>query len=213
MNIIEKIHKHEKLIATKQKPCFCPKCKSTHVNFTLHECRYRLFHVIIDSLVHTIESFLGRWKCSLCKKTFTSYPEYALPYKRYVKDHCLSFSQAYVKDDTETYRSVSSAIGYTTRTQEIDNRMLAWSTVWRWLRFFGSLKYTLRNAFDLIRQADPNSPVFRQMFPIYHGKYKSKQRKTSLDQSIQLFSAEPEYHRIFGHSFFSPELATKSGWS
>ncbi|MQS22823.1 hypothetical protein E4K58_25955 [Escherichia coli] len=90
--------------------------------------------------------------------------------------------------------------------------MLAWSTVWRWLRFFGSLKYTLRNAFDLIRQADPNSPVFRQMFPIYHGKYKSKQRKTSLDQSIQLFSAEPEYHRIFGHSFF-PELATKSGWS
>ncbi|MBE7548707.1 MAG: hypothetical protein HS127_16775 [Planctomycetia bacterium] len=45
------------------------------------------------------------------------------------KDHCLSFSQAYVKDDTETYRSVSSAIGYTTRTQEIDNRMLAWSTV------------------------------------------------------------------------------------
>ncbi|QII11753.1 hypothetical protein KsCSTR_23740 [Candidatus Kuenenia stuttgartiensis] len=32
---------HEKLIATKQKPCFCPKCKSTHVNFTLHECRYR----------------------------------------------------------------------------------------------------------------------------------------------------------------------------
>ncbi|MBE7545626.1 MAG: hypothetical protein HS127_00460 [Planctomycetia bacterium] len=45
-----KIHKHEKLIATKQKPCFCPKCKSTHVNFTLHECRYRLFHVIIDSL-------------------------------------------------------------------------------------------------------------------------------------------------------------------
>ncbi|MBE7546296.1 MAG: hypothetical protein HS127_03970 [Planctomycetia bacterium] len=62
------------------------------------------------------------------------YPEYALPYKRYVKDHCLSFSQAYVKDDTETYRSVSSAIGYYYRTQEIDNRMLAWSTVWRWLR-------------------------------------------------------------------------------
>ncbi|MBE7548106.1 MAG: hypothetical protein HS127_13555 [Planctomycetia bacterium] len=89
--------------------------------------------------------------------------------------------------------------------------MLAWSTVWRWLRFFGSLKYTLRNAFDLIRQADPNSPVFAKCFPFTTESIKQT-TKTSLDQSIQLFSAEPEYHRIFGHSFF-PELATKSGWS
>ncbi len=57
---------HEKDILTKQTPYLCPKCKSTHSVFTLHERRHRLFHVIIDSLVHTIESFPGRWKCSLC---------------------------------------------------------------------------------------------------------------------------------------------------
>lgn len=212
MDIVEKIHEHEKDFLTKQTPSLCPKCKSTHGDFTLHERRRRLFYVIIDSLVHTIESFLGRWKCSLCKKTFTSYPEYALPYKRYVKDHCLSFSRAYLEDDTETYLSVSSAIGYTTPTQEIDDRMLAGSTVWRWLRFFGSLKNTLHNAFDLIRQASPDSWVFRQISPIHPRKYQSNERKIILQHALRLFTAEVAYHRFFGFSFF-PDLATKNSWS
>lgn len=221
MVIVEKIRAHEKDILTKQAPYLCPKCKSTHRVFTLHERRHRLFHVIIDSLVHTIESFLGRWKCSLCKKTFTFYPEYALPYKRYVKDHCFSFSQAYLEDDTETYRSVSSAIGYTTRTpvcvqprtgmQEIDDRMLAGSTVWRWLSFFGSLKNTLHNAFDLIRQTAGDSRVFRQISPIHPRKYQSDERKTLLQHALRLFRAEPVYRNLFGFSFF-PDLATCLSW-
>lgn len=212
VDMVEKISAHEKDILVKQAPYLCPKCKSIHRVFTLHERRHRLFHVIIDSLVHTIESFLGRWKCSVCKMTFTLYPEYALPYKRYVKDHCFSFSRAYLEDDTETYRSVSSAIGYTTRTQEIDDRMLAGSTVWRWLSFFGSLKNTLRNAFDLIRQASGDSRVFRQIAPIYPRKYQSNARKTLLQHALQLFTAAVAYHRLFGSSFF-PDLATKHSWS
>ncbi|MBE7446209.1 MAG: hypothetical protein HS132_13515 [Planctomycetia bacterium] len=87
----------------------------------------------------------------------------------------------------------------------IDNRMLARSAVWRWPGFFGSLKNTLRNAFDLIRQAAPNSPVFRHISPPYPGKYKSKQRKTFLERALQLFNAGEEYHLIFGCSFF-PDL-------
>lgn len=212
MVIVEKICAHEKDILTKQTPHVCLRCKSIHRDFTLHERRHRLFYVITDLLVRTVESFLGRWKCSLCKATFTSYPEYALPHKRYVKDHCLSLCQAYVKNDTATYRSVSSAIGYTTQTQEIDDRMLAGSTVWRWLSFFGSLKNTLRNAFDLIRQADPNSPVFRQLSPIYPRKYKSFKRKIVLELSNRLLTAEQAYHQLFAHSFF-PDLATKNAWS
>ncbi|WP_169704257.1 hypothetical protein, partial [Candidatus Kuenenia stuttgartiensis] len=126
-----------------------------------------------------------------------------------VKDHCLSFSQAYVKDDTETYRSVSSAIGYTTRTQEIDNRMLAWSTVWRWLRFFGSLKYTLRNAFDLIRQADPNSPVFAKCFPFTTESIKANNEKPP---SINRFNCSAPSRNIteFLGIHFSPNWQQKA---
>lgn len=208
----EKFIAHEKDIATKQTPRFCPKCKHSHSDFKLHERRNRVFYVIIDFLVNTVESFLGRWKCSLCKATFTYYPEYALPYKRYVMDHCRSFSKAYVENDTANYQDASSAIGYTTQRQQADDRMLAKSTVWRWLSSFGSLTITTRNAFNRIRQSDPNSTVFRQISPICPGKYRSKERKSVLERALLLFTAEAEYHRIFGRSFF-PDLATKFSWS
>ena len=207
MGIIEKIRQHEKDIVIKQTPDSCQNCKSTQSDFTLHERRHRLFYVIIDSLVHTIESFLGRWKCSLCKTTFTANPEHVLPYKRHVKDQCLSLGKAYVENDAETYRGVTAAIGYTTQTEKIDDRMLAGSTVWRWLSFFGSLEKTLRNTLDLIRQKDPNSTVFRKQFPIHRKKYQSKKRKHILERAFRWFTAEAELKLVFGHKYF-PDLAT-----
>ena len=98
----EEFREHERSIVTKQAPHFCPKCESSHDDFKLHERRDRLFYVIIDSFVHTVESFLGRWKCSLCRATFTVYPKYALPYKRYVRDVCISLSEDYVRDNKKT---------------------------------------------------------------------------------------------------------------
>lgn len=203
---------HERSIVTKQGPRFCPKCKSDHDDFKLHERRDRLFYVIIDSFVHTVESFLGRWKCCLCRATFTLYPRYALPYKRYVRDVCISLGKEYVENDAATYRSVSSFIGYTTQTQKTDERKLAGSTVWRWLGFFGSLKNTLRNAFEIIRQSAPNSTVFRQMSPIHSKKYRSEERKTVLEQAFRLFTADAEFQAIWKRSFF-PDLATRDFWS
>ena len=134
---------HERSIVTKQGPRFCPKCESSHDDFKLHERRNRLFYVIIDSFVHTVESFLGRWKCCLCRATFTLYPKYTLPYKRYVRDVCISLGKDYVTNDAATYLDVSSFIGYTTQMQKTDERKLAGTTVWRWLSFFGSPKRTL----------------------------------------------------------------------
>ena len=203
---------HENSIVTNQTPHFCPKCKGTHDDFKLHECRHRLFYVVIDSLVHTVESFLARWKCFLCRATFTAYPEYALPYKRYVKDFCVFLDGEYLEKDAATYKNITSTIGYTTQTQKIDERKLVGSTVWRWLGFFGSLKDTLRNAFDIIRQAAPNSTVFRQMSPIHPKKYRSEERKIVLEQAFQLFTADAEFQDILGHSIF-PDLATKTCWS
>lgn len=203
---------HERSIVTKQTPHFCQKCKSSHDDFKLHECRHRLFYVIIDSFVHTVESFLGRWKCSLCRATFTAYPAYAIPYKRYVRDVCISLSEDYVTKDAATYLDVSSLTGYAPQTQKADERQLAGSTVWRWLSFFGSLKNALRNVFEIIRQSAPNSTVFRQMSPIHHKKYRSEERKTVLEQAFRLFTADAEFQGIWKRSFF-PDLATRSFWS
>lgn len=208
----KEFREHEHSIVTKQGPRFCPKCKSDGNDFKLHERRDRLFYVIIDSFVHTVASFLGRWKCCLCRATFTLYPQYALPYKRYGRDVGISLTKAYVTNDAATYRSVTSAIGYTTQTQKIDDRMLAGTTVWRWLGFFGSLKNTLRNAFEIIRQSAPNSTVFRQMSPIHSKKYRSEERKTVLEQAFRLFTADAGFQAIWRHSFF-PDLATRPFWS
>jgi len=203
---------HERSIITKQAPHFCPKCESCHDDFKLHECRHRTFYVVIDSLIHTIASFLGRWKCSSCRATFTVYPQYAIPYKRYVRDVCISFSEDYVTKDAATYRSVSSFIGYAPQTQKAEERQLAGSTVWRWLRFFGSLKKALRNVFEIIRQSSPGSTIFRQMSPIHPKKYRSEERKIVLERAFRLFAADAEFQGIWGYQFF-PDLATRSFWS
>lgn len=211
-NEFNEFYEHELSIITKKEPHFCPKCGSSHSDFKCHECRHRLFYVVIKSLVHTVESFLGRWKCSLCRATFTAYPEYALPYKRYVKDFCVSLGNDYVQNDAATYLSVIKSTEYKTETTNENPRTLERSTVWRWLSFFGSLKNTLHNAFEIIRQSAPNSTVFRRMSPIHPKKYRSEERKSILEWAFQLFTAEAEFQGILGHSFF-PDLATRYFWS
>ena len=205
-------HVHEQSITAQQAPHFCKKCKSSRNDFKLHECRHRLFYVVIDSLVHRVESFLGRYKCLVCRATFTVYPEYALPYKRYVKDFCVSLGKEYLEKDAKTYQHVVEPVEHKTETANENPRMLERSTVWRWLGFFGSLKDTLRNAFDIIRQAAPNSTVFRQTSPIHPKKYRSDERKIVLEQAFQLFTADAEFQGIWGHSLF-PDLATRFFWS
>jgi len=68
----------------------CPICKEAPDYFKPHDCRKRVFLVIVEWVVQKIESVLGRWKCPLCNHTFTYYPNFAIPYKRYVKDNILT---------------------------------------------------------------------------------------------------------------------------
>ena len=56
----------------------CPKCSEIPPEFKLHDQRSRLFRFIEDSLVCVIEGVLVRYKCLLCKRTFTIYPDFVL---------------------------------------------------------------------------------------------------------------------------------------
>ena len=110
---------------------------------------------------------------------------------------CVSLGEYYLKKDAVTYQDITSTIGYTTQTQKIDERKLAGSTVWRWLGFFGSLKNTLRNALEIIRQAAPNSTVFRQMSPIHPKSIEAMNEKSSLSRHFNC-SPPTQNIRIFG---------------
>jgi len=191
---------------------FCPKCNVTAEHLTLHERRRRVFLFVDNRFIRKVRALLGRWKCHCCKSTFTLYPQFALPYKRYVKEHILTVSRHYVEDDRSTYRTVvrhsGLAIGYESDKGEVDERQLVGSTPWRWLSFIGSLQKSLREGLYLIRQKSPTSEVFRKTCPIHPRKYQSDERKKLLQRCMQLFYADDEYQTLFGLSIF-PQFATR----
>ena len=147
----------------------------------------------------------------LCNQTFTEYPPFALPYKRYVKGEVLKFCQRYVEEDQATYRSKVRVNGmpvcYEGQGEEIDDRRLVPSTLWRWVDFLGGMKKTLQEALRLIRQKAPSSGIFREIYPIASQKYRSDARRIVLQRCLRLFRAEGEYLPLFGTSIFL-QLAT-----
>lgn len=216
MSPVEKIKTHEQEIVSGQAPenlKHCPRCQGTPQSFESHGLRHRIFLVIIGAFVHQIPSFLGRWKCPLCHCSFTYYPDFALPFKRYLKDSILPLARTYLEEDTSTYRKLvqdnDSAIGYASSEQKegIDERQLQGSTIWRWFSFIGSLKQTLCHGLNIIRQKSPSSFVFREVRPVHCRKYKSEKRKVLLGFCQRFFAAEAAFNCLFGSSIF-PWFAT-----
>jgi hypothetical protein len=214
MTIFEKIEAHTQAVLSNQIPddlTICPRCQQSPPLFKLHDVRQRNFLVIIENLVHLIHGFLARWQCTLCGQSFTWYPDFALPYKRYVKDSIVQLSLRYVEDDKTTYNQVvqhqSSLIAYNT-DKGIQEPSLAGSTVHRWLSWIGeTLKAPLTQALNLIRQKDPSSTIFRKIRPLATHKYRTLNRSSILDSAMRLFVAESEYNALFGASIF-PRFAT-----
>ena len=219
MDSISQIKAHEEQVISGQVPDhlqICPRCRIATRDFKLHERRKRQFLVIIDNLVQLVMGLLGRWKCSICSLTFTDYPEFAIPYKHYVKDHVSDMSHEYVEDDEKSLGDVTGndCIGYGSEDEQdipSDERHLNRSTLWRWTNFLGSLKDTLRKARQLIRSRDPSSTLFRQSAAVPESKYRTAQRGRTLKRCYQLLQTELEYKCLFSFSFF-PHLATACKW-
>ena len=60
--------------------------------------------VISDRSVETIACTLVRWRCPVCRRTFTEYPFFATPHKRYLRPQMMSRALQYVEDDAVSYR-------------------------------------------------------------------------------------------------------------
>ena len=167
MTILEKIEAHKQAILSSQVPedlTTCPCCHQSPPEFKLHDVRQRSFRVIIENLVHLVQGFLARWKCTLCKHSFTWYPDFAIAYKRYVKDSIVKLSSKYVEDDKTTYNQTvqhqSSFIAYTT-DKEIQEPCLAGSTVHRWLEL--DWRNSQRTIKPRTRPYPPERPILQHL--------------------------------------------------
>jgi hypothetical protein len=197
----------------------CPHCDQRSVGFKYHACRSRWFYVIVERVVQQVRSALTRWKCLVCETTFTVYPDFALPYKRYVRQDLCRLSQRYVFDDGLSYRKAVQVNGMPVfydavedGSHRIDERTLAHSTVHRWISFLGDLKQTLAQAWQLIRAKSPSCELFRTSTAVACHKYRSQQRKILLQTCGRLLKADQAYDQLFQISIFT-HLATVCRWS
>ena len=200
----------------------CPYCKIKPDGFTLHDTRKRLFSCKHEGLIKTVKSFITRWQCPLCGKKTTVYPEFAVPYKRYVTEIILEKCNKYLEDDlpekekpvtyVKAVQNNNMPIFYHNEETEPPNyRSLAPSTVHRWLSTLSSFSETVRRALQLIKQKSSTSTIFRKILPVASRKYRSIKRKNALQNVRKLLHVNHEYRNLFTSSIF-PNLATVCQW-
>lgn len=187
----------------------CPRCKENPGEFKLHDQRKRKFRVVVEALVKVIITVLIRWKCPLCKKTFSMYPSFAVAHKQYTLPQILEISERYLKQKEVCYedapREGELRIGYLGKPDSF----LAGSTVWRWVGWLGSLHEPLSKALDLIRQKCPSTTdIFRRVEPAFGNKYKSDVRRIVVGTAMRVLSIFKEYEKIFHRPFF-PQFAIR----
>lgn len=216
--IREEIQAYARAVWNKEVRCDlerCPRCRRGTEEFCLHDRRERTFLIVIERLVEKVVSALTRWRCRLCKQTFTLYPAFALPRKRYVRQKVFDLAQRYVDDEHQSYRKAVKVSGmpvfYESRHGAIDDRVLSHSTLYRWMGLFSSLSRTRLEVLRRIRGKSPTSEVLRKAVQVPPWKYRSPRRKRVLQNCLRLLRAEQEYRSLFGVSVF-PRLATVCSW-
>lgn len=176
--------------------------------------RSRIILLVISSLVERVQTYLTRWKCTLCLQSFTLYPDFALPHKRYALPFIQERCASYVEDKTRTYAESVLEDGMPIMYEDADSGMQLWpSTLWRWIRTLGGFAETTRSALHLIQQKSPSTVLFRTLSAHRIGKhqYRTLGRKRVLERCFCLLAACRVYGSVFGSRVF-PELATACGF-
>jgi hypothetical protein len=181
----------------------CPKCKTSSKFFKRHELKDRKFKIIEDLIVYIVIGLLIRWKCPGCGKTFTQYPWFAVPYKRYTLPTIFDLCWQYLENELLSYRKlveIWSPVEY-----KSDDIHLQHSTIYRWITTLGSYSVIIRESLRLILEAKPGSPIVRVLsnISVFSRKYKNKKRKKILINCKKIICLEKVYHAVFRVSIFS----------
>ncbi len=154
--------------------------------------------------------------CAVASGLPTTRP-FALPRKRFAKEPVLKKAGEYLgtaQSYAETVKYQGMPIMYDDRTPAGLEKAsgLAPSTVWRWLSWLGGMPGTLRAAWELIRQKEPNGTLHRQLWVVSPRKYRSQQRGDTLVRAMQLLAVDRVCEGILGQGIF-PRYAISQGWS
>ena len=191
----------------------CPDCRLQSAFFKPHAYRERKFLVIIEMSIKTVTSALIRFKCPDCGKTFTYYPDFALPYKRYTRPTITSFSQVYLEDEAISYRKALIVDGSEPGYQN-ENRMMAPTTIHRWNTTLSQLIKMPQKALDLILKQNPAANIGPQLdrLSVASRKFKIQTRQQQLLNACRVLKIEAVFTTNFQVSIFT-ELASKYGFS
>jgi len=166
-------------------------------------------------MVHLVPGYLPRFKCSACGRTFTEYPPFALPHKRYSTPSILDRARRFFQGRGMAYRKAMwvdrQRIVYAPHDGREDLRQLSHTTLWRWVGWLGSMTGLVAAGLKLIRDKNPGADLFRRLYPIDPRRYRSEQRRQVLQDAARLLDAAVEFERLFGVRFF-PDFATGPGF-
>ena len=182
----------------------CPRCSVDSSFFKIHAYRERRFLIIIDMLIKVAYCSLVRFTCPGCGKTFTFYPDFAIPHKHYTQPTITVFCAGYVESDHTTYQQAVMADTSTPGYPQSD-ATLAPSTIHRWITTLGHFTHTCRNALILLLQQDPGLNICRDLarLRIARRKYKTNARKKQLINCRHLVIIEAFFQLTFKTSIFT----------
>lgn len=214
--ITQQIKRHEEQVLQRASVCYrkaCPLCCG-RPPFGRHDIRRRTFRCFQDGKVQTVRSWLVRWCCPNCNRTFTDYPPFALPYKRFVKSTILRACGDYVGQTTSTYRSVALQDSVRIDERGSDGRNVtsfSHSTLWRWLTWLAAMPLTVQAATQLIRQKNSNVALHREAWAIAPARYRSTARRLTLQAAFRTLGVAQFFELLFGAPLF-PNFATTLGF-
>ena len=166
-------------------PCLesCPLCYSHNITFKQHDSRTRELRYCEYFFVKTFLLTLFRFKCSVCKKTFTFYPDFLLPYKRFITPSILSLCQAYLSMGEASYRQIVRPNDSQYAYQDSSNQELSHVSLWNWFKGLSALSTSAHKAAHWLFQLIPDCPVHRDVTPVNPRKYRSEARLACLQQA------------------------------
>ena len=141
---------------------------------------------------------------------------FALPRKRFVQPPVLEKAGEYLGTEHSYRKAVEHRgmpIMYDDRgsAQQRQPVGLAPSTVWRWLSWLGGMPGTLRAAWGLIRQKEPNATLHRQPWATSPQKYRSRKRRETLIVAMQVLAVDRICGRLFGEGIFPRYAISRAG--
>jgi hypothetical protein len=159
-----------------------------------------------------------------------------LPYKRYDRQSLQDLATSYVENDEQSYRRTvmpnGRIIGYdlantspqaggdrqppstaTSRDTATghDDRCTHHSLVWRMLGWLGGLTVALSEAHQMLGGLDPHARHHRFVGAVARQKFRSRQRRHTLERARQLLKLIPDWEARFAEKFF-PRFATRAGF-